>query len=68
MLFLYFQIFRDDPVLPVSQNMSNFLFAGPERNAYSDLSFWGDADRVALAVAADEDVGKFIQLTLVFDT
>lgn len=55
-------------MLPVSQNMSNFLFAGPERNAYSDLPFWGDADRVALAVAADEDVGKFIQLTLVFDT
>lgn len=48
--------------------MSNFLFAGTERNAYSDLPFWGDADRVALAVAADEDVGKFIQLTLVFDT
>lgn len=55
-------------MLSVSQNMSNFFFAGSERDAHSDLSFRRDADCVALTVAADEDIGKLIQFTLVFNT
>lgn len=59
-MFLRFQIFRDDPVLPVSEDMPDLFIAGPQGNAYRDLSFGRDADRITLPVAADEGVGKLI--------
>lgn len=60
LLLLHFKIFRDDPVLSVREDMPDLFIAGPQGNAYRDLSFRRDADRVALPVTADEGVGKFI--------
>ena len=67
LFLLLFQIFCDDPVLLLTKDLADFPVTGHKRDAYGDLSVGGDADGIALALAADQCVRKFIGLALVFD-
>ena len=65
LLFLYFQIFRDDPDAFINEQVRDFFLRGAQGDANGNLPIGRDADRAAFAVAVDEGVGQFVELALV---